>query len=100
MNRFVYRPALILLLILLPSLGWSAPLTGEDLFKSLGCLGCHQVKGNGGSLGPALDQVSQRLAPDQLRRILTVRRKDSVMPSYDYLTEPELATLLDYLKTL
>jgi len=102
MNELVKRPALALLVLLLimPSIACSAPLVGKDLFKALGCRGCHLVGGSGGSLGPALDGLDKRFSPEQLRRILTVRREASVMPSYDHLTEPELATLLGYLQSL
>lgn len=102
MNDLVTRPmlALLTLLLLAPTIACSAPLTGEDLFKAMGCRGCHLAGPSGGSLGPALDGLGKRLSAKQLRQILTVRREASVMPSYDHLTEPELATLLDYLQSL
>ncbi len=103
MNDFVKRPALALLALLLmlaPNIARSAPMLGEDLFKALGCRGCHLAGGSGGSLGPALDGLGKRLSPEQMRQVLTVHRETSVMPSYDHLTEPELATLRDYLQSL
>jgi len=100
MNHFINRPVLALMLIMLPSIACGGPLPGEDMFKALGCRGCHRVGGSGGSLGPALDGLDKRLSPEKLRRILTVRREGSAMPSYAHLTEPELAALLNYLKTL
>ncbi len=100
MKSLLLLSLLSVLLTLPPAVASGAPLTGEELFKSLGCLGCHQVKENGGSLGPALDGVEKKLSADQARRQLTVHRQGSVMPSYDYLTDAELTTLIDYLKTL
>lgn len=100
MNRLLLRLLLLMLLTLPPSTGWSAPLTGEGLFKALGCRGCHLVAGRGGSLGPALDGLGGKFSPEQLRRILTTGRDGSAMPTYDHLTGAELATLLDYLKSL
>lgn len=100
MNRFDKRLALTLLLLLVPAIALSAPMTGEDLFKSLGCRGCHLAGGSGGSLAPPLDGLGKRLSVEQIRQVLTVRREASIMPSYGYLTEPELATLQDYLQSL
>jgi len=77
-----------------------SPPTGEDIFNAFGCRGCHLVADRGGSLGPALDGVGKRLSRDQLRATLTVPRKNSTMPVFDYFTEPELEALLVYLSTL
>lgn len=76
------------------------PPTGEEVFNAFGCRGCHLVAGSGGSRGPALDGVGGRLAPEQLRTALTVRRENSAMPVFDYFTEAELTALLAYLGTL
>jgi mono/diheme cytochrome c family protein len=102
MNYFVKRstPAMLLLMMLAPAIAHSAPLVGEDLFKALGCRGCHLAGSSGGSRGPALDGLGKRFSPEQLRRTLILRREASVMPSYDHLTEPELAALLLYLQPL
>ncbi len=102
MNDVLKRPvlALLVLLLLLPAGAGSAPLAGQDLFKALGCRGCHLAGASGGSRGPALDGLGKRLSPKQLRQILSVRREASVMPSYGHLTEAELAALLNYLQSL
>jgi mono/diheme cytochrome c family protein len=103
MKNSIIRPRLVLfvlLLMLVPAIATSAPLMGENLFKALGCRGCHLVGGSGGSLGPALDGLDERFDSEALRRILTLSREGSVMPSYVHLTEPELAALLDYLLSL
>ncbi|MEJ2200973.1 MAG: cytochrome c [Desulfuromonadaceae bacterium] len=99
MPRFPLYLAL-LLLTLLPTTGWSAAATGEELFKTLGCRGCHQLAKQGGSLGPTLDGLGKRHKSKTLRPLLLHRRKGSAMPSYDQLTETELATLIAYLESL
>ena len=37
-------------------------LSGQDLLRASGCLGCHSHRGEGNSLSPDLDQVAARIA--------------------------------------
>ena len=40
---------------------------GRQLYREkYGCQSCHKINGNGGSLGPALDNVDQRLQPEYM----------------------------------
>lgn len=52
--------------------GLAQPLRGQQLFESLGCLGCHVVLGAGGRMGPPLE-------PPALEQRLSARLND---PSY------------------
>lgn len=44
--------------------------SGRRLFAERGCIGCHQVEGAGGVLGPALDGAASRLAAIDLAAAL------------------------------
>ena len=72
---------------------------GLRLFQQKGCLGCHSVAGNGGKVGPALDDVGLRRAPDWL--VQHFREPQSltpgtVMPKFGF-TETEARALTDFL---
>lgn len=58
-HRTEYKPAAVT----------SLSIKGEELFKNLNCMSCHQVHGVGGDIGPALDGVGGR----RNREFLTMR---------------------------
>ena len=67
----------------------------------LGCRACHRHGGEGGQLGPSLAGIGQRMTRRELRHTLMSRDETDDqrhMPSYDYLSEPELQQLLDILE--
>jgi len=75
----------------------------QELIDSLGCKGCHQIAGNGGALGPALDGVGSRMQEKELRQQLVnpkAKNAASMMPAFDHLPEKDLQALVDYLKGL
>lgn len=75
----------------------------KELINSLGCKGCHQLAGEGGTLGPALEGVGRRLNEKDLReRLVNPRAKNpnSMMPAFASLPEKDLKVLVDYLKSL
>lgn len=51
---------------------------GARLFIAKGCVSCHSLHGQGGSVGPALDDVGRRVTRDDLLRRL--RDPASVQP--------------------
>ena len=53
---------------------------GKDVMASSGCLACHKVGENGGTLGPNLSQIGDRLGKDAIARTLV--NPTSPMPSY------------------
>ena len=74
-----------------------------DLIHTQGCKGCHNLAGQGGTLGPALDGVGNRLTHLQLRQKLVNPKKskpESLMPDYSHLTITELELLTDFLFSL
>jgi mono/diheme cytochrome c family protein len=72
--------------------------------NALGCKGCHSLKGEGGTLAPALDGVGKRMGRDQIQaQLLDPKKKNprTMMPSYaKQLPPPELKNLVDYLAGL
>ena len=53
---------------------------GKEVMASSGCLACHKVGENGGTLGPNLTDVGDRLGRDAIARTLV--NPTSPMPSY------------------
>ena len=77
---------------------------GQQLFRSLGCIGCHKIHGQGGSVGPDL---SSGVLKGRSRQWIAVQVQDpkkhfpnSIMPAFSYLGETQLNDLLDFLVTL
>ena len=101
-GRFLTRATACLILAHLVG---TAALAAEDararnLINSLGCKGCHLFEGSGGSLGPSLDRVGQRLTADQIReKLIAPRGADSraTMPAYSHLDRDDLEALVDFL---
>jgi menaquinol-cytochrome c reductase cytochrome b/c subunit len=53
---------------------------GKEVTASAGCLACHKIGENGGTLGPNLTEVGDRLGRDAIARTLV--NPTSPMPSY------------------
>ena len=53
---------------------------GRDVVASSGCLGCHKIGDNGGTIGPNLTQIGDRVGKDAIARTLV--NPTSPMPSY------------------
>lgn len=70
--------------------------SGEELYASLGCAGCHSKEGAGG-IGPALD--GNPALADSAFTVATIRDGREGMPSFgEYLREDELALLASYVR--
>ncbi len=54
---------------------------GEAFFRSKGCIGCHHVNGQGGSLGPDLSQIGRMRSLEHLRQSIIDPSAD-VQPRY------------------
>lgn len=73
----------------------AAPPSGPDLVNRLSCLGCHTLKGQGRSRGPAWDGLGSRLTPEAIKKqIVTPRGR---MPSFAQLKPEELEAVVEYL---
>ncbi len=72
---------------------------GKRLFQQKGCIGCHSLGGQGGKVGPALDDVGLRRKPEWIvqhfRDPQTVS-PGTVMPRFGF-TEAEARALTDFL---
>jgi len=75
-----------------------------QLFKSLGCVGCHSVGGSGGSVGPDLthEAMRGRTRAWLIQQLQDPRSHDttSVMPSFASLGSAKLNELADWLQSL
>jgi predicted CXXCH cytochrome family protein len=74
---------------------------GHKLYEKFMCAGCHQIGGQGGAVGPALDDVGARLSREQLTDRMVKRREGTVMPTVPAGTpKSEVDELVDYMANL
>jgi len=72
---------------------------GQRLFQQKGCIGCHSIGGQGGKVGPALDDVGLRRKPEWIIRHFRdpqVVTPGTVMPKFGF-TEAEARALTEFL---
>jgi cbb3-type cytochrome oxidase cytochrome c subunit len=72
---------------------------GQHLFQQKGCLGCHTLAGQGGKVGPVLDDVGLRRAPEWMMQHFRDPQSvtpASVMPKFGF-TEAEARALTEFL---
>lgn len=97
-------PLIICLLTSLPLQAAEDPeARARRLINALGCKGCHELEGNGGSLAPALDKIGSRLTKQQIEKHLAAHgstRQKGFMPSYNTTSKDELQNLSDFLYNL
>ena len=79
-----------------------SPNVGRRLFQERGCLDCHSVGGKGGTIGPALDDVTKRRNPQWI--IAHFKNPEAVspgtvMPQFNF-TEQEVRALTEFLISL
>jgi hypothetical protein len=83
-----------------------APLLarGRELYDEMGCVGCHKVRGVGGSLGPDLTSVgNHRRDPEwhlEHLRDPTSTSPGSLMPPFDHLPDEDLKAMTVYMLSL
>jgi mono/diheme cytochrome c family protein len=87
-----------------PSVSQAAVRRGQELFDSVGCMGCHMVNGKGGAVGPNLSDEAGR---GRSRQWLTTQIQNpkehdpqSIMPAFNNLSNEKINDLVDYLMTL
>jgi menaquinol-cytochrome c reductase cytochrome b/c subunit len=74
---------------------------GKNVTASAGCLACHKIGENGGTLGPDLTTIGDRLGRDAIERTLV--NPTSPMPSYRTFREQsprEFNELVNYVASL
>ncbi len=76
---------------------------GAQLFRSMGCIGCHQVNGQGGTVGP---QLSSELLKGKSRQWLITQIRDpkkhnlnTMMPAFASATDQQVNELNDFLQS-
>lgn len=73
--------------------------TGVELVAQLGCQGCHQIRGEGGKLGPTLDNVvSIKGEAFVLKKLADPKFNNaaSAMPKYP-MTQDDMKAIIGYL---
>jgi len=93
--------------LLHPAVDWTVRDTamiaqGRELYQKYECNSCHQIQGEGGEIGPALDGVGSRLKPDWMYTFVGDARRlipDTPMKDFD-LWESEREALTYYLLSL
>lgn len=87
--------------------GASPPPTADNsatqLIESLGCRGCHQIQGYGGSLATDLTEVGSRMTVTEIAEFLSTHPRageNHMMPTYSTLTSEEREKLSTYLYNL
>jgi mono/diheme cytochrome c family protein len=81
----------------------SSERAGKKLYVKYGCRSCHVIAGTGGSVGPALDNSSEKGRPFLEKIIKNAREVDpaSIMPPFtERLNQDELTAIVDYLMAL
>jgi menaquinol-cytochrome c reductase cytochrome b/c subunit len=74
---------------------------GKEVMASSGCLGCHKIGHNGGTLGPNLTKIGQRLGPGAVARTLV--NPTAPMPDYNSLRRAkpkQFKQLVNYVASL
>ncbi len=71
---------------------------GREVTAQSGCLACHKIAENGGTLGPDLSTVGNRLARQAIDR--TLINPTAPMPSYAEMPAEKRAALVEFLAQL
>ena len=74
--------------------------SGEELVTQFGCQGCHQIKGEGGKLGPALDGVvASKGESFVLKKLIDPKFTNaaSAMPKYP-MNKEDIKAIIGFLK--
>jgi menaquinol-cytochrome c reductase cytochrome b/c subunit len=71
---------------------------GKAVVAQSGCLACHKIAENGGTLGPNLTKIGNRLARQAIDR--TLINPTAPMPSYAELPAEKRAVLVEFLAQL
>jgi len=74
--------------------------TGRQLYETLGCTGCHELRGRGGQVAQALDRVAGRRSEAWLQKFLASKKAErrGCLPAEDQLKPKTAAALASYLR--
>jgi ubiquinol-cytochrome c reductase cytochrome b subunit len=77
---------------------------GKQVFESNGCVGCHAINGQGGSIGPELSGNTLRGKSRQwLEQQITDPKShypDTIMPAFTNLSREQISNLVSYLMSV
>jgi ubiquinol-cytochrome c reductase cytochrome b subunit len=77
---------------------------GQSLFSSQGCIGCHTVNGEGGSVGPNLSNIGSKGLSKQwlMVQLKNPKKHDpsTVMPSFSSMSDSDINAITNYLESL
>lgn len=76
---------------------------GAAVFQGRGCMACHALHGKGGTLGPALDKVGQRMSQAEIEHQIRNpkdRNPDALMPPQKDLSDKEVGEVAAFLANL
>jgi menaquinol-cytochrome c reductase cytochrome b/c subunit len=71
---------------------------GKMAVAQSGCLACHKIGENGGTLGPDLTHIGDRVLPGAIRR--TLENPTAPMPSFRNLPDEKKTAIVDFLASL
>lgn len=71
---------------------------GKIVVAQSGCLACHKIGENGGTLGPDLTEIGNKLLPGAIRR--TLENPTAPMPPYADMPEEQKEELVAFLASL
>ncbi len=96
-------PAILVSLVVLCLFSATEAAGADDgraraLLNALGCKGCHQLEGQGGSLAPRLDRVGSRLTRERLSQMF--QKTDQPAHDLTFLAPPDRTSLVDFLAEL
>jgi mono/diheme cytochrome c family protein len=101
-HSFGHHPPYVALSVPSPTVSVVGPAQGRTLVQQRGCIGCHVVEGQGGTMGPRLDGVSARRSEAfviQQLRDPKANNPATLMPNLG-LAPAELEAIWAYLQTL
>ncbi len=76
---------------------------GQSVYSDQGCAVCHTIQGKGGSVGPDLTRIGDRLGAQQITQFIHDPKSvnpSASMPPYGNLSDVQLQSLADYLLSL
>jgi mono/diheme cytochrome c family protein len=81
----------------------SAASPGRQIYEAQNCDTCHSIAGQGGSAGPALTDVGNRLSGDRLLQVIQdmlAGKNDKMPPLPSDTTDEQIKSLVEYLSSL
>ncbi len=76
---------------------------GAAVFQSRGCMNCHSLHGTGGTFGPALDTIGQKLSKERIEHYIRdpkASNPKALMPPQKDLSDKELEEVAGFLANL